>query len=343
MLRGVQCVRGRIGLEEHRACMLQPDHPCHKTPDMLEAMTNKDPEREGIFYSPSTLLACQRQSALTKGRDYWVDVDGSGWNQLRGHIAHAYFEDKAPWPGVLGVVREKRFRTEVETKYGVRVFGGKSDLVVLNSQDADGTLHISVVDYKTKREIRHECCGSADSYPVVEADRDNQMQVNLYGWLVARELPGILNSLWALPERSEEWAKLAEDAHLQLNAGVSLSTVTGIVVDTLEIVYFDMKQSRRFTSAAELTAQGKLTKRSYPQEHETLELSPIFTLKHEYVGRWVRKHVEIAIEAEMALPAPLTGNKAAHICGWCPVRDDCIAIGEQEGRSMDEQKSAKVW
>lgn len=351
MLIGVQCPRGYVGLEEHYICMTKPDHPCPYTPDVLNAMTEPNLERSGIKYSPSSMLGCLRQKVLSRDHDWFMNVDNA-WTMQRGHMAHAYAEQLKPWRGVIGVIREQRFRSSIDTKYGEQFFHGKMDAIILNSietvQDTTTAdmgmgiartipvgpprtiLHVSIIDYKSKADIGHGP-DTPEYNPRLlpgqaAAQRDHQQQVNLYAWLVRNELPGWLNN-----------QQYVGDGTLQLNEyySVQFPHIDEVVIDELIIEYMDFHKARRFTSAGSLKAKGK---RMPDRKHyEELELLPIFMSSHDYLTRWIRRRIEREIEADTQLPPPLTGDDAAKFCGRCPVRDACYNIAVQEGYDASDQ------
>lgn len=330
-LIGVACVRGHVPLAVHNECKLDPLHPCSLPPDVLDLMTSGPVERERneVVYSPSTLMGCTRQSILTGKYDWYINVEGSAWKQTRGHMVHALMEEQPAWVGVLGVVREQRMSAPIETRYGEQQFKGKPDVVVLKSieertiltgtEEAGGklyrTLHISITDYKSVGEVGHRD----------KADRKHQMQVNQYAWLAQQFLPYFLQDI-----------PLPESVHMNPDVDLELFAVgfDEVVVDELEIFYADFNKTRRFTSAGVLSARGK--RLPDHRTYEELELQPVYQMKPKSVERWVRKHIEMEIEAREKMPAPLsyldrpfTGE--SFICYMCPVREKCVEIGQQQG------------
>ena len=329
MQQGVKCVRGFISHNECQKCALHPLHPCGIPADILEMMRGSSVEREtsGVKYSPSTLLSCNREAILQQSNEWYVDVEGGAWYQIRGHMVHALMDTQGAYTGVLGTVREHRFSHRVETKYGSQAFMGKMDLVVLKSieeQDGVNILHVKIVDYKSKTEITHQ---------LDEAPKKNQMQVNLYSWLVTNSLAEYLNH----PD-------LDDAHHMHLNVA-ELPHIDIVEVDELVLVYVDMRKVRTFTSAVEddqfpypLQAKGKRLRPYSMQLNEWMDLKPIHMFGQAYLGRWIVKHIEMRIEAEQNLPAPLTGEDAEGSCRFCPVKTTCIEIGLTEGYSMMDQK-----
>ena len=249
-----------------------PLRPWPYTPDMLDLLRidYEDPDREpGVeSYTPTRILKCHREAVLEERTDYYVDPDSS-WPLVRGHMVHALME-RAHYPGALMTVREQRMRTALQTAYGPALFTGKPDLIVVNRIDSaphEGcadAIHIKVVDYKSKSEIKHD---------LLSVIYDHELQVNMYAWVASRELPALLD----LPGAE-------------------------VVLDELEIDYVDMSRVRRFTSAGWLHDRGKRLNRTKPYRYETIELAPIHIWPLESVGRFVRKRIEERIEAHEVLP-----------------------------------------
>jgi hypothetical protein len=307
---GVKCVRGYIKHDECRRCARDPLHPCMLTPQLLESLREENQELSDDAFTPTRLIDCPRKAQLKQREDWYIDVDHA-WSAMRGTMLHARLELLPRAPGPVSEIREIRLETTVQTKYGPQVVKGKSDLIVVNSVEEtrnsktsdepesevligvladDGeTMHIKVVDYKSKAEIGHD---------LVRAERRHQMQVNIYGWLATKALPEAL----ARP-------------------GLK------VVVDELEIFYAGTNKPRRFTSAGPLMTKGKRVS-VRPLVYEDLELEPIHMLRAGDAERWVIKHVEQVIEAREYLPPPLEGE-AAVICQWCPVRQQCEELARE--------------
>lgn len=336
-LVGVQCVRGRLTLAEHYDCMQHPDHPCAYTADILDAMTEGNLEREtqNVKYSPTSLLGCRRQKVLSRDHEWFMNIDGQ-WILQRGHMAHAYAETLRPPRGSIGVVRELRLKSSVNTSQGIEWFAGKMDAVVLNKvvvdMDKGAILHVSIIDYKSKGEIGHGPDTHLNNRYLTEgqaaAQRDHQQQINLYAWLVRNEMASWIN---ALTPAHEDYNKL------RLRPGTSLimPIIDEVVVDELIIQYLDFARARRFSSLNTLQSRGK---RMPDRKHyETLELLPIFVSSHDYLTRWIIRHIEMEHDAEVSLPPPITGDAAQKFCYRCPVRNICYTIGKEEGYDMAEQ------
>jgi hypothetical protein len=333
---GMNCIRGLMTHAECQRCMQHPLHPCGIPADILEMMRNSSSERErsGVRFSPSVLLGCTRQAMLTHDHPWYTDVEGTAWYQVRGHMVHALMDTQGAYPGVLGVLREKRMQTDVPTKHGIQVFMGKSDLITFNSYDADKkTLHIKVVDYKSKTEVSHD---------LTSADRDHQMQVNMYAWLATKFLPDYLNRYTTTGYDTDG------DEYAGLSMQGPLGRVEEVVVDELCIVYVDMRKVRTFTSVTEdtqfefpLQSRGKRLRPYSMQLNEWMDLAPIHMMRMASVGKWVERHIEQWIDAEQDLPGPLHGPEAQKKCGWCPMKQVCIDIGIKQGLDMSEQTSIR--
>lgn len=267
------------------------------TADMLALAAGIESEEpEADAFSPSRLLSCHRQSVLVGQVDYYLDMDQS-WPLVRGNMVHALME-RARYPGVLDTIRETRFTTQVPTRYGDQAFTAKPDLIVVDRIETDWpsdeghgqgnaqeTIHIKVVDYKSKNGIKHD---------LVEAAYEHQLQVNMYAFILRRELAAHFGA----PE-------------------------CNVVVDELEIDYIDMSRHRRFTSAGWLTDRGKLVNRKY-KEYETLHLAPISMWSQAQVGRFVRRRIEERIAAREELPdCEYEGTDKAWLCDYCPVKEAC--------------------
>ena len=307
-MRGVKCVRGFIPTKECERCALDPLHPCTFTADMLAAMRAEaeHDEQEELVFTPSRLLSCDRRAGLEvsigeEGGLGWLDVKAS-YPLFRGNMVHALMERVLEVPGYEGLVREVRFSVEVDTKYGPKVFSGKSDCVTIKEMiplkrpgEVDAwLLRCKVTDYKSKKKIEHY---------LTRPQREHSMQVNMYRWLVEPCLPDYLRTVWEAPE----------------------ATIV-VLVDELEIAYVDMDRTRRFTSAGPLQDTGKRLNRKAPYEYETLVLDPIPLIAREQIAAWVVKHVESRIKAQTEeLPPPLEGD-AAWICDYCPVRQFCFDL-----------------
>jgi hypothetical protein len=290
---GVSCPRGQILHSECRQCALNPLHPCQYGPDTLEKMRTDytNPDRE------------PDQSAFTPSRllscprqavlmqDHDYYVDvDHAYPLTRGNMVHALMES-ARYPGVVETLREHRFKTTIDTCYGPQKFSGKCDLVIIKEIDETG-LHVNIVDYKTTSKIGHD---------KVRAEDEHIWQVNMYAWLVTKVLPDI----WTEP-------------------GVP------VTVDGLEIEYFAMEKSRRFTSAGPLQARGKRLNKG---QYETLTLAPIPMYPLDLVERAIRRRIEQRIHAKEELP-PILPEEERWRCLRCPVFDTCYSLPEEGGYGL---------
>jgi CRISPR/Cas system-associated exonuclease Cas4 (RecB family) len=303
MQLGFKCVRGNIPHDECRQCALNPLHPCEFTPDLLEMMRAQVPTEDedadlepgNDAFSPSRVLDCDRKSVLLQDADYYANIYHD-YPKTRGHMVHSLME-RARYPGALGGVREKRLYTTVETKYGLQRFTAKPDLIVLLRFDSGttevvpgDTLHVKIVDYKSKGSIEHS---------LVAAQPEHQMQVAMYAWLVQRELAQLLG--WEVQ----------------------------VVVDEVEILYCDMKKTRRFTSAGPLETNGKMLKRK-PPTYAPLALDAMVLHPSERIERFVRRRIEERLVAREVLP-PVLDQEDAWRCAYCPVLDYCSKVAQERG------------
>jgi len=305
-------------------------------------------EEMGIIFSPSTLAACHRQSALSVDHDFFVDVRAA-YKMARGTIFHRGLANEPPPAGTLGVVRELLMNATTDTKYGDKVLHGTADEVTLlgvsyretvEHLDAERTtlsmhpsvvLHVKIADYKTRTEVGHD---------LVRPDKRHVVQINEYAWLVSRFLPGWIKSRGACCP-----GVYGDNGEMRLNQGVL--DVDGVVIDELSITYLDMARPRTFTSKGFLYDQGKMLGdrvdgrwvRRKPVEHEELELEPVHQMQDQYVGGIIRKGIERQIEAKTMLAPPLTDPEDVGLmCRSCPVKAFCIETGRKEGYDMALQE-----
>ena len=346
-MRGVKCIRGHISLDEHERCMVQESGPpCLVPPTILQIIIPQKNEREeaGIVFSPSTLSACHRQSALSVDHDYWIDIR-QAYKMARGTIFHRGLSQEPPPAGTLGVVRELLMSATIDTKYGEKVLHGTADEVVLLGMEeyvlVDGhdpvkhRLHVKITDFKTRTEVGHD---------LVSADRRHVVQINEYAWLVRRFLPGWLKKMQtAFPE-------LVQHLFMDVagNDFIVLPDIDEVIVDELSITYLDMSRPRTFTSKGFLYDQGKMLGdrigghwvRRKPPEHEELELEPVHQMQDGYVEGIIRKGIERQIEARTLLAPPLAEEEDVRLmCRSCPVRPACIDTGKREGYNMALQEA----
>lgn len=291
---GVICPKGKVTWDECHTCSLGLIRPCGLPPEALADLHNhEDTEPDALTHSPSRLMACQRRAILmSEEYESWVNVEFA-YASLRGTLVHRGMESA---PIVQQSIREERLSTTVETEYGVETFTAKSDNIVVRSIEETKkgrkkwhVAHVLIRDTKTT-DVTHD---------LVSADTKHAMQLNLYAWIVRRELPKVLN-------------------------------VDEVVVDALELNYFGQSKPRTFTSAGWGSAKGKKPRGA--TEAETLELAPIPLLPQDkldvLVTRLVTRRVK-ALQARKesgALPPVLQGDDAKW-CFRCPVWNRCQSIG----------------
>ncbi len=273
---GVHCVRGNVPHQACRECSLNPLHPCAYTPDLLEKV-RRDPHEHAIQFSPTRILSCFRQEVLKGEVDYYTDVDNA-YPLMRGNMLHAMME-MSRYPGAIGCLREKQFWTTVETAYGPQQFEGKVDLIVIKSA-GQGRLSCKVVDYKTKTDVGHDLTA-----PIF----NHIAQINMYRWLIERELP-----------KECGW---------------------DVVVDELEIEYCAMAKPRRFTSAGPLVTRGKMVKRS-PRQYADLPLEAIPVWELDAIEKAVVRRIELRLAPRESLPEVLPPEEQ-WMCERCDVAEVC--------------------
>lgn len=328
---GVRCIKGQVTMADHLICQAtEVGPPCGIEQTVLNMIVRPKLERieQGVVFSPSSLQRCHRQHSLQADHDWYVDVE-KAYPMARGDIIHAGLALEPGPPGTLGAIRELRMHWPVQTEYGMQKFSGQVDLIVLNSVDPDGTLHVKILDYKSKNEIKHE---------LVEANRRHVYQVNDYALLVTRALPDYLLD-WTPGELKHGNAKF------YLNVD-SLPEIKRVAVDELSIFYLSSRKTRTFTSRGFLYTQGKMRGevgedkhwRAYvPHEFEELELAPIPFFDLAYTERIIKTGIEEQIRGEQELAAPLEGDDAKLMCQNCPVRLACYEVGKAQGYSMEDQ------
>lgn len=335
MLAGVHCIRGNISLEEHNICMYK-DAPCGIPPTILDLMYRPNLERaaQEVTFSPSTIQACQRQSVLQDTNEWYLDVDRA-YYPTRGTLFHSGVETlaEATVPdGAVGMLREIRLHAPITTRYGVQKFSGKLDEVMLVSQDDTGVLHIRITDWKTKGDIPHA---------FTEAERKHIYQINFYAWLAVEILPSVLNA-WLLG------MPLPEGTKFKLQPSFILSPVVAVVVDEIAIVYVGSSKIRQFTSRGLGYTKGKIEGyvdetghwHAYkPRRYEELELDVLHKMTHAVAGGHIRRGIEDQLHSKEVLPPPLIGEAAYDTCGFCSVRDVCIAIGKTRGEDTKVQEA----
>lgn len=338
-LKGVRCVRGVIPMSEHLRCQLEEaGPPCLVPPTILRMIVEPSKEREdlNIEFSPSSLSSCHRRKVLSKDNDYFIDIKAM-YKPVRGSIFHQGLEHEPPPPGTFGVIRELRMSSVIDTVYGEKKFWGKADEITLLSVE-EGMLHVKITDLKTKSEVTHE---------LIEAEYEHVIQINMYAWLIKKFLPTYLHSWRGYTDVFELEGDGDEHLFLNPNWPITLLDIDEVIVDELSITYADMKRTRIFTSRGFLYDSGKIRgeigidgrwRRTYPIEHDELELAPIHMFANSYIESKIRKGIEEQIESETLLAPPLTGVDANIQCGSCPVRQACITLGKDEGYNMAEQE-----
>lgn len=295
---GMKCSRGYISHEECRRCAVNPLHPCGLPPDLLEMMRGENShEPDALSFTPSRLLGvCDRQTVLMGQADYYIDVDRQ-WSLLRGHMVHALLERSGRYPGILDVVREIRLSTSLDiplqedthatltsvanTSPSVG-FTGKSDFIGLLRQEGE-TVYCKIVDYKTKEYIP---AGFTDPSQDPGGQK-NILQINMYKWLVERALPS------------------------------ALRRDVKVVVEEVELVYFDMKRVIRFTSAGDIEYGKKVYKALPLYDSERME-------------KWIVKKVQQKLRAQTVLPPVLEEYPKYWACQRCPVQELCTTIHEKD-------------
>ncbi len=303
---GVKCPKGYISHADCRVCAQDPLHPCGMTPDMLELIRNENSEEpDANSFTPSRLLTvCDRQRVLQAGSDYYVDIEYA-FSALRGSAFHALLQQSGRYPGLLGDIREVRLETEIAldgrtagsrnaslaaSMFNVprspAHFTGKSDFIGLLRQEGD-TIYAKIVDYKTTSYLAASFTDpNADPYTAKHV-----LQINMYKWLVERALPKALN----------------RDVR--------------VVVEDLELVYFDMKREVRFTSCGDLIAGKRI-----------LKAIPIIEDIQDRIVTLIKQKQR----ALTVLPPVLAEYPAYWACERCSVRKYCDAI-EQEGESNEAE------
>jgi hypothetical protein len=294
---GVKCPRGLIKHEDCRACALTTTRPCHLTPDILEKLRTTERDLPPRMYTPTMLLGCDRHYALSvDSQNHYTDIENA-WPMLRGSMVHSLMENEATnYPGAELAIREVRLSTPISTAYGTFQFAGKPDLVVIRDISQDKVASVDIIDYKSTGEIKHD---------KIAASPEHQMQVNMYAWLVQKELP----------------AYLADDRTWPI--GIAPYLVEHVEINSLQILYADMKKTRLFISDQTRTDKGKLINRS-PREHETLTLEPIHLLEADEIEQWIKMRIEDMERAQEVLP-PVLPEESRWMCLHCQVKEACEA------------------
>lgn len=351
---GVRCVRGNISMEEHLRCQREElGPPCGIAPTVLNGMLRPKNDRAGVVFSPSSIQSCQRQYALKQDHEWYVDVEGA-WMLYRGDLFHAGLKEEPAPPGTLGVVRELRMHSPIETSRGVQVFSGQADETTLLSiehvthlvEPDEHILHVKIVDWKSKNDIPHS---------MLEADWKHVYQINEYRWLAEKVLLAYLKG-WKenVPDHLDARLYMGTPEDIQRLTGaetVDFSTITSIVVDEIAIVYLSSSKTRTFSSETFLYARGKMLGESTlgadgkmhfhafrPRQYEDIELAPLRKWQLEQTEQIIREGIERQIEGEEHLAPPLAEDDAQLMCERCPVRQACYDIGMAQGYDMKWQR-----
>jgi hypothetical protein len=271
-----------------------------------------------------------------------VDVD-KAYQLYRGDLFHAGLKEEPAPPGVLGVARELRMHSPIETNRGVQVFSGQADEVTLLHienrihlvEPDERVLHVKLIDWKSKNDIPHA---------MLEADRRHVYQINQYRWLAEHTLLAYLQG-W----KEDNPPHL--DARLYLNGEVDFASITGVVVDEVAVVYLSSNKTRTFSSETFLWSKGKMLGESTmgndgkmhfhafrPRQYEEIELAPLPKWQLEYTEQVIREGIEGQIDAQEHLAPPLEGDDALLMCESCPVRQACYDIGIAQGYEMRWQR-----
>ncbi len=279
---------------ECNTCVSLPMHPCPFHGKILAALWGDGENKpSALALSPTRMQGCMRARYLeAHGAERILDPYRA-WNALRGTMAHAMLEMiDNPAPGVLREVKEMRFETTLQTRYGPKKLVGQPDLIEVLFEN-DEKLVVKVTDWKSIKEIAHD---------FLDAKEAHQKQVNMYAYLLAKALPDALGQ-----------------------PGLE------VVVDELEIVYFDMAKVRRFTSKTELADRGAILSPRSAERYRVLHLGSLVLKSVAEMETHITEWMETAIEAEIELAPIRTGQEAA-LCNYCAYKRACFALYEKEGR-----------
>lgn len=301
---GIKCFhRGNMSFQECSDCSISLDHPCEMPTQVIQIILRDSVTRHapGTF-SVTGLLGCARKDILKGDYRYYEDMEGN-WKKLRGSMVHALLEKEGmDYPNSLLTLREVRFTTAIDTTYGPQKFSGQPDEVVIFSVD-QGVAKVGIWDWKTTSEIKHEMSTAYD---------DNRKQINMYKYLITKAL-----SYYITGEISNG------------RLPVDFPYINAVEVIYCELFYGDMKKTRRFSNLGALTTKGKMTKRTHPQEWDTLVLAPIETRSLERTERYIIERIEQKLGAHLVLPPILEGD-AAKFCPYCSVREVCYQKWKEE-------------
>lgn len=276
--------------EECDLCVQRPDHECPFNGKIMRMMWgDSDHEPGRLIFSPTRLLGCPRAIYLEANGAPQILDPYTKWNMLRGTITHAFFEETPLAPGVEFEITEERLETTISTAYGPQRFVGKPDLVEVLFYD-EKKIVVKLTDWKSTKEIGHD---------FLEAKESHQKQVNMYAYLLAKALPGYLN-----------------------RPGLE------VVVDELEIIYFNMAKVRRFTSKCDLVDRGKLLTPRSANKHEPIELYQIKQKSMAFMEDFIRELIECAIDARENPTPPYEGDQA-RLCPYCSLQDACQKMAKE--------------
>ncbi len=295
--KGVQCDRARqlnrvaMTRQECNECVQKPDHLCPFNGKLLALLWGDgDREPERQTFSPTRLMGCPRAKYLDRN-NYPQYLDPyKKWNALRGTMAHGFFEDAPLAPGVAFDITEERFETTIETAYGPQPFVGKPDLVEVLYYD-EKKIVVKLTDWKSTKAVGHD---------FIEAKEDHQKQVNMYAYLLHKCLPEYLG-----------------------RAGLE------VIVDELEIVYFDMGRVRRFSSKCSVVDRGKMLTPRSSGRFADLELSQMQQKDMDFMHDFIATLIEDAIDARDNLAPAYEGDKA-RLCPYCPLYVACTDLQIKE-------------
>ena len=290
---GVSCVRGQILHADCRKCSLNPLHPCQYGPDVLEQM-------RADYLNPDRE---PNASDFTPTRL----LSCSRQAQLQGttdyyiDIDHAYPLTRGNM--VHALMERSRYPGAVRTIREQRL---RTTIdTPYGPQTFSGKCDLIIVKQLDDTEVYHVDIvdyktKSKIGHDLVRADEEHIAQINMYAWLVTRVLPEMLG----LP----------------------------VIVDCVEIEYFAMEKSRRFTSSGPLYAKGKRIVGSRPWQYETLELSAIPLYPLALVESAIKNRIEKRLAPELA---PILPDEQRWKCDRCPVRDLCFTLPAEGGINYD--------
>lgn len=296
---GMKCVRGEIPHSECRQCALNPLHPCQYGPDVLEKM-RVDYTSPDREPGPSAFTPSRLMSCPRQA-------------QLQERVD--YFTDvDAAYPLTRGNMVHALME---KSRYpgAIRVFREQRLRTYINTsfgkQLFSGKMDLVVVTafdgsvWHTN--IVDYKTTSKIGHDLVRAQDEHIAQINMYAWLVTQTLPKKLGG--------------------------------PVVVDCLEIEYFAMEKSRRFTSAGPLKARGKRITGSHPVQYETLELLPIPMYPLESTEKAIRRRIETRLQPVLA---PILPEEERWKCPGCPVYEVCYGLPELGGIPVPNESRSEA-